>query len=71
MLVLTRRVGEKIVLPGMGVEIHVNGIRGDKVSIGIKAPPDIAIHREEVWRRMRPALAAGDDVDLGGEAGAA
>ena len=71
MLVLTRKVGEKIVLPNVGVEIHVNGIRGDKVSIGIEAPSDVAIHREEVWHRMRPALAVGHDAELGGDAGAA
>ena len=68
MLVLTRKVGEKIVLPDVGVEIHVNGIRGDKVSIGIDAPTEVAVHREEVWRRMRPALAVGHDAELGGEA---
>ena len=71
MLVLTRKVGEKFVLPDVGVEISVNRICGDKVSIGIEAPPEIAVHREEIWDRMRPALSVGGDADLGGEAGAA
>lgn len=50
MLVLTRRVGERIHI-GDDVVISVNRIQGDKVRIGIEAPPHVVIHREEVYRR--------------------
>ena len=51
MLVLSRKVGEKIVIPDCGVTLTVLGVRGNRVRLGIAAPADTVVHREEVWRR--------------------
>lgn len=51
MLVLTRRIGESIVING-NIIVTVNRIHGDRVSLGIKAPPAIPVHREEVQERI-------------------
>lgn len=50
MLVLSRKVGERIVLPDSGVRIVLLSIRAGRVRIGIEAPAGVAVHREEVWR---------------------
>jgi carbon storage regulator len=50
MLVLSRRVGERIVLPDSGVVLTVLGIRGGQIRLGISAPQDVAVFREELWR---------------------
>jgi carbon storage regulator CsrA len=56
MLVLSRRLNEKIVLPGLGVTIQVLDIRRGAVRLGIDAPPDIAVLREEVVGKPRAEL---------------
>ncbi len=48
MLVLCRRLGEKIVLPGLNVTIQVLQVQRDRVRIGIEAPRDVIIMREEL-----------------------
>lgn len=58
MLVLSRKVGEQIVIPLAGdrlVEITVVEIRGDKVRLGIDAPREIPVHRREVYRALQQA----------------
>lgn len=50
MLVLTRKVGEKVLI-GDSIVLTVVRIQGDKVRLGIEAPPDVPIHREEVRLR--------------------
>jgi len=52
MLVLSRKVGEQIVIDG-GITVTVTSIDGGKVRLGISAPPDIRIDRAEVHQRMR------------------
>lgn len=52
MLVLTRKVGQQIRI-GEGIVVTVVRIQGDKVRIGIEAPADVSIHREEVRRRIQ------------------
>jgi carbon storage regulator len=47
MLVLSRKIGEKI-LVGENIEVVVVDVRGDKVRLGIQAPKDIPVHREEI-----------------------
>ncbi len=51
MLVLTRKVGEEIVIDG-SIRVTITAIQGGQVRLGITAPPEIAIHREEVWHRL-------------------
>ncbi|HVE44313.1 MAG TPA: carbon storage regulator CsrA [Gammaproteobacteria bacterium] len=52
MLILTRRVGETIVI-GDNVVVTVLGIKGNQVRIGVNAPKDVSVHREEIYKRIR------------------
>jgi carbon storage regulator len=53
MLVLTRKRAERIVLPEQGIVIQVLEIYGNRVRLGITAPAEVAVHRQEVWERKR------------------
>lgn len=55
MLVLSRHQGEKIVLPGLGVTIQVVQIKGGAVRLGIEAPVDIPIFRQEILDGSKPS----------------
>lgn len=52
MLILTRRVGETLTV-GDDVTVTVLSVRGNQVKLGINAPPDIAVHREEIYQRIQ------------------
>jgi carbon storage regulator len=52
MLILTRRVGETIMI-GKDITCTVLGVKGNQVRLGINAPKDIAVHREEVYVRIQ------------------
>ena len=51
MLILTRKVGEKLVI-GENVTVTVLGIKGNQIRIGIDAPPEVQVHREEIFQRI-------------------
>ncbi len=51
MLILTRRVGETLMIGG-NVSVTVLGVKGNQVRIGVNAPKDISIHREEIYQRI-------------------
>jgi carbon storage regulator len=55
MLVLSRKIGESLVVPSGEMTITVIAIQGNKVRLGITAPGDVQVHREEVWRRVEEA----------------
>lgn len=61
MLVLTRKVGEEIVLPNRGVTVGVVGINGKHVRLGITAPLETSVHRKEVWQRIHQPGETGRD----------
>ena len=62
MLVLTRRAGESIIVND-GIEFKILRIKGRQVHIGIDAPPSTAVHRKEVWERIRAAAASGAEPE--------
>ena len=61
MLILTRRVGETLMI-GDSVTVTILGVKGNQVRVGITAPKDVAVHREEIFQRIgREAAAPGPD----------
>ena len=52
MLILTRRVGETLMI-GDEVTVTVLGVKGNHVRIGVNSPKDIAVHREEIYERIK------------------
>ena len=52
MLILTRRIGEKLVIAEK-VTVTILGVKGNQVSMGIEAPVEIKIHREEIFRKIQ------------------
>lgn len=52
MLILTRRVGETLMI-GDEVSVTVLGVKGNQVRVGINAPKDVAVHREEIYDRIQ------------------
>ena len=63
MLVLTRRPHEKIVLPGLHVTLQVVAVKGGVVRIGIEAPPDVRVLREELVDQSWAAAGSGRNAD--------
>ena len=66
MLILTRRVGETVMI-GEDVTVTVLGVKGNQVRIGVNAPREVAVHREEIFERIkREEAGEGTDSDDGG-----
>ena len=61
MLILTRRIGETLII-GDDVNITVLGVKGNQVRLGINAPKDVSVHREEIYLRIQQEKEPGDNV---------
>jgi carbon storage regulator len=59
MLVLSRKVGQRVVVPDCDVAISVLKVRGDRVCLGIFAPAELPVHREEVYERLKKSTFQG------------
>ena len=66
MLILTRRVGETLMI-GDEVTVTVLGVKGNQVRIGVNAPKDVSVHREEIYERIKREDQSDDVVGLGSE----
>jgi carbon storage regulator len=53
MLVLSRKLGERVLVPHSGLSVTVVAIEGNVVRLGFTAPSDVGVYREEVWQRIR------------------
>ncbi|OCG02178.1 carbon storage regulator CsrA [Gilliamella sp. wkB112] len=61
MLILTRRVGETLII-GDDVVITILGVKGNQVRIGINAPKEVSIHREEIYNKIHQSQDKIDDM---------
>jgi carbon storage regulator len=62
MLILTRRVGETVVI-GNDVDVTVLGVKGNQVRLGVKAPREVTVHREEIFQRIAREQQNGNGAD--------
>jgi carbon storage regulator len=61
-LILTRKVGESVLI-GDGIKVSVLAVKGNQVRVGIDAPKDVSVHREEVRERLEEGKAASMESD--------
>jgi len=60
MLILTRRVGETVMI-GDDVTVTILGVKGNQVRVGINAPKNVSVHREEIYERIKREQQGGGD----------
>ena len=62
MLILTRRVGESLII-GDHIVINILSVKGNQIRIGVKAPKEISVHREEIYNRIQSEKADDKTID--------
>ncbi|MCY4052079.1 MAG: carbon storage regulator CsrA [Gammaproteobacteria bacterium] len=62
MLILTRRIGESVYI-GDDIRLTILGVRGTQVRIGINAPKEVPVHREEIYHRIKNEPESGDNFE--------
>jgi carbon storage regulator CsrA len=67
MLVLSRKTGQQIVLPEIGISIAVLGVRGNRVRLGFEGPASATVHRAEVWQRILALASPNNCQEIIGE----
>lgn len=67
MLVLTRSVGERLIIGDGEITLTILDVRGNQVRLGIDAPKDISVHREEIYLRIQAETAAAATAESGQE----
>ncbi|MBE1286996.1 carbon storage regulator CsrA [Alteromonas sp. LMIT006] len=67
MLILTRRVGETLMV-GDDVTVTVLGVKGNQVRIGVNAPKEVSVHREEIYMRIQAEKGSNNGTDSGSPA---
>ena len=65
MLILTRKTGESIMI-GDSVVVKVLGVRAGQIKIGVEAPKDLSVHREEIYKRIQEEEVPPDDLRFSG-----
>jgi carbon storage regulator len=64
MLVLSRKVGDSVVIPDYEISLTVVSVQGNRVRLAFSAPSETAVHREEVWRRICAERKATREMEL-------
>ena len=67
-MILTRRIGESVII-GDNVDVTVLGVKGNQVRIGVNAPKDVTVHREEIYQRICQEQDGHANGHLNGHAG--